>query len=66
MSKTCPRYVQDGVIRNVVENTGSLTDCLSVSNRTVSRALAVLQSKGLIEHKGSTKKGYWEVIVPVK
>ena len=46
---------------NVLENTSTLADYLSVSDRTIRRALAVLQSKGLIYHKGPTKNGYWEV-----
>ena len=47
---------------NVPVNVPNLASMLGVSEKTIKRDIAVMQSAGLIKRVGSDKTGHWEVI----
>ena len=49
-------------IKNVPVNVPNLATMLGVSEKTVKRDIAAMQSVGLIKRVGSDKTGHWEVI----
>lgn len=50
------------LILNKDETAESLAGKISVSKRTIERALASLQSKNYVERVGSRRDGFWLVI----
>ena len=49
------------VSKNVSVNVSNLASMLDVSEKTIKRDLAAMQSVGVIKRVGSDKKGYWEI-----
>ena len=49
------------VPKNVSVNVSNLASMLGVSEKTIKRDLAAMQSVGVIKSVGSAKKGYWEI-----
>lgn len=47
---------------NVPVNVPNLASMLGVSEKTIKRDIAAMQSAGLIKRVGSDKTGHWEVI----
>lgn len=47
---------------NVPVNATNLAIWLKVSEKTIKRDLAFMQSAGIIKHVGSDKTGHWEVV----
>ena len=54
--------VTDNVLENVLETSASLAKHLDVSERTIRRDLASLQSLNILRRVGPDKGGHWEVI----
>lgn len=50
------------VIKNVPVNIPNLASMLGVSEKTIKRDIAAMQSAGLIKRVGSDKTGHWEVV----
>ena len=49
-------------IKNVPANVPNLASMLGVSEKTIKRDIAAMQSAGLIKRVGSDKTGHWEVV----
>ena len=49
-------------IKNVPVNVPNLASMLGVSEKTIKRDIAAMQSAGIIKRVGSDKTGHWEVI----
>ena len=49
-------------IKNVPVNVPNLASMLGVSEKTIKRDIAAMQSAGLIKRVGSDKTGHWEVV----
>ena len=47
---------------NVPVNVPNLASMLGVSEKTIKRDIAAMQSAGLIKRVGSDKTGHWEVV----
>ena len=47
---------------NVPVNTPNLASVLGVSEKTIKRDIAAMQSAGIIKRVGSDKTGHWEII----
>ena len=47
---------------NDTVNATNLAIWLKVSEKTIKRDLAFMQSAGIIKHVGSDKTGHWEVV----
>ena len=47
---------------NDTVNATNLAIWLNVSEKTIKRDLAFMQSAGIIKHVGSDKTGHWEVV----
>ncbi len=56
------RTGQSSVTENVTENVTALSKLLKVSERTIKRDLAKLQTLGLVRHDGPDKGGKWVVL----
>lgn len=39
-----------------------LSNYLSLSRRTIATEMSILKKKGILQRKGSDKKGYWEIV----
>lgn len=48
--------------KNVPVNVPNLAAMLGVSEKTIKRDIAAMQSAGLIKRVGSDKTGHWEVV----
>lgn len=64
---TCPYDPYDpeaikNVPVNVPVNVPNLASMLGVSEKTIKRDIAAMQSAGLIKRVGSDKTGHWEVV----
>lgn len=60
---TCPYDPYDPeAIKNVPVNVPNLASMLGVSEKTIKRDIAAMQSAGLIKRVGSDKTGHWEVV----
>ena len=53
-------------IKNIPVNVPNLASMLGVSEKTIKRDIAAMQSAGFIKRIGSDKTGHWEVIDNVK
>ena len=53
-------------IKNVPVNVPKLASMLGVSEKTIKRDIADMQSAGCIKRIGSDKTGHWEIIYNVK
>lgn len=47
---------------NPLSSAKTMSEELSVVQRTIERDLSYLQEKGVVKHHGNTSGGYWEVI----
>ena len=60
------KNVPENVPENVPVNIPNLASMLRVSEKTIKRDIAAMQSAGFIKRIGSDKTGHWEIIDNVK